>query len=116
MGCPRLCAGDFRDEVNVETPDRQPDGCGGFTNDTWAAHATVPTIFAKIEDKSGQERWTKGRLVTVSYVDFYTYWEADIAETDRLSFGGKTYNIRHIENIDNLDQWMKIRTDEGVVD
>ena len=112
MSCFKICSGDLRTKGILESPDRVPDDCGGFTNG-WN---TVATVRGKYEEKSGSEKNHHGRWAAVAQVKFTIRYRSDIDETWRVIVAGKAYNIRHIRNLEQRNRWLEITFERGVDD
>ena len=108
-----FCAGMFNQSVEQQRPDRQPDGAGGFTNDTWN---TVRTLACRVTTIRGGEPFRQQRLHSQATHMFAMAYLSDIEETDRLVFKGDAYNIRLIENVEEANQYLVIHAERGVVD
>jgi SPP1 family predicted phage head-tail adaptor len=107
----RICINDLKWPVEVQRNTPADDGQGG-TTPAWATHIAV--IWCKMVQKSGDERWARNRLEAQARVVFTTHYGIEITEKDRLSFGGKLYNIRNINNLDFENKWLEITCDTGV--
>lgn len=92
-------------------PTYADDGAGGQTT-TWNAQAT---IFCFVDKKDGREWMQDGsRIRTFSKTMFVTWFGSDVLETDRLTFDGKWWNIRNIENIKMRNKFIRITAEAGV--
>jgi len=108
---------DFRASMLRETVEFQratdtPDDAGGFTQ-VWGAQPTAPTR-AAVKAMSGFERTRSDRVEAESKFKFTTRYFADILESDRILFRGKTYNIRFLNNVEFRDRWLVIDVSGGV--
>lgn len=117
MGCvgKSICAGDLKHLVSVQENPRPSDGYGGYDNDS-SAWAEKFTIWCKVVEKSGDEKFAHHRVETRARVVFTTRYRNDIEETYRLFFEGKGYNIRRVDDLKRQRRWLEITTDVGVVD
>mgnify|MGYP000040090455 CR=1 FL=1 len=106
----KLCAKDFTEYVEVETKTETADGYGGY--DTVWANKTF--LWCKVEDKSGGEPFTNGRLETTTSTEFTTQYRDDITTLDRLILDGITYNITRVVNLDRKSRYLKVYGDSGV--
>lgn len=112
MSCKQICVNDLTVSVQVDTPTETPDGAGGFTT-SWAKKTD---IWCKVEEKSGNEKWTHQQLDTVKpSTHFTTHYRADIFTTDRLLLDGIYYNIRRVDDLKREKKFLLIVADGGVV-
>lgn len=106
-----IVAGELRHPVVVMRATSADDGAGGQTL-TWS---TLSTIFCFVDKKDGQEFVKDGsRIRTFSKMMFVTWFGSDVLETDRLTFDGKWWNIRNIENIKMRNKFIRITAEAGV--
>lgn len=106
-------AGDLRQPVIVQSVVTTADGSGG-QNKVWS---DAVTIFCFVSQKSGSEVYSDGSIGRVRAVDlweFTTWWRTDLAVTQRLSWNGRLWNIRNIENIMNRNKFARITAEAGV--
>jgi SPP1 family predicted phage head-tail adaptor len=107
---PELCARDFSEYVEVETPTESADGFGGYT-DAWANKAY---LWCKVDDTGGSESLTNGRLETDTSAVFVTQFRSDISTLDRLILDGVTFNIRRVENVERKSRYLRLYGESGV--
>jgi SPP1 family predicted phage head-tail adaptor len=101
----------MRHTVVVQRATKTANGSGGFTT-SWA---TLLTLKASVENKSGQERMRADRVEAVRSVLFiWRYSSTQIREGDRVLFRGMTHNIRFIDNIEYANKWLRVTCDQGV--
>lgn len=108
-----LCSGDLRYPVQLQRATRADDGYGGTADPVWSS---LDTIWCKIKEKAGREKFIRDRVESQAHVVFWARYRDDVLETDRLYFNGKAYNIRWINNLNMEDEWLEILTERGVVD
>lgn len=105
-------SGKLRTAVLFERETRTTDGAGGWTR-TWATVADAPTrSYAK--PVSGRERWASERREAVDAVRVVVRYTSAIQTTDRLTVGGKSYNIERIDNVEFANKWLEITAAGGV--
>ena len=107
---PDLCARDFSEYVEVETPTEGADGFGGYST-TWANSAY---IWCMVDDTGGGEPLTNGRIETATSAVFTTQYRDDISTLDRLVLDGVTYNIRRVENVERKSRYLRLYGESGV--
>jgi len=110
--CADYTAGMLRDVVAFERATRTGDGFGGITQ-TWATISGAPTR-AYVKPLSGREVYESQRVEAHASVMIAVRYFSDIRERDRVTIGGREYNIRHIRNVENRNRWLEIRLEEGV--
>jgi SPP1 family predicted phage head-tail adaptor len=113
MKCCDIHAGMLRRPVEFQRTGKQSDGAGGFF-DAWGPIDGAPTR-AKVVAASGSERFASGRVEAISRHRVTVRYAADLTERDAVVFGGKRYNIRFINNVEQRNRWMIIDVDGGVV-
>lgn len=88
---------------------------GGGKSVTWS---TVAPAWARVRNMSGNERRVTehGGQVAEARTEFKIRYRAGITEQMRISYGGKKYNIRHINNLQEANRWLLITCDTGVND
>ena len=106
----KLCARDFTEYVEVQEATRTADGFGGYSK-TWTNKAY---LWCKVEDKSGGEPLTNGRLETTTSTVFTTQYRDDVLTTDRLILDGVTFNITRVVNLDRKSMHLVIYGESGV--
>lgn len=106
-------AGDFRSVVTVQRCTETPDGSGGQST----AWADVATLFCLAVCKREGEEYgdgSTGRIKSVEVISFTTWWQDSFTVKDRVSFEGRLFNIREIENLKRRNKFMKIVAEAGV--
>lgn len=88
-------AGRLDREITIE---RATDarGTSGAVTKTWATLATVP---AEVRPKRGREFFAAGQVAGEVDTVFRIYWRSDITVKDRISYGGRTYDITSLGEI-----------------
>ncbi len=117
MGCckaTKYSARMLRQEISIERLTRTDDGAGGYT-ESWAAVSGAPTR-AMVKAMSGRERWASQRVEATATHMFVVRFSSGLMESDRISFDGKNYNIRFLNNVDYADEWLEITAEMGVAD
>jgi SPP1 family predicted phage head-tail adaptor len=83
---------------------------GGFT-DTWVS---VAILWAKIKNTSGTELLHADQLGATSFSDFTIRYRANINELMKIVYRGTDFQIRHINNMEEADQFLVIKAEKGV--
>ena len=107
---PSLCARDFSEYVEVQTPTEGADGFGGYST-SWA---TKDFIWCMVDDTGGSEPLSNGRLETATSAVFTTQFRDDMSVLDRLILDGVTYNIRRGENVERKSRYVRLYGESGV--
>lgn len=105
-----LCARDFSEYVEVETPTEAADGFGGYVS-TWA---NKTYIWCMVNDTGGGESFVDGRESTNTSAVFVTQYRDDITTKDRLLLDGVTFNVRRVENVDRKSRYLRLYGESGV--
>lgn len=88
----------------VQRYTEQSDGLGGSTY-SWVDHATIEGFMDQL---SGDEVLASEKLGQLSSHIFIIFEVADIKTTDRMVIDGKIYNIKNVDNPNNLDRQLEI--------
>lgn len=89
------------------------DGIGGTTQ-AWANLASVPTVWAKVTPRIGNERMEDGRMNASATATFTVRYRSDITELDRLQWRGESWNIRRVMRKSGASLWLEIDAERGV--
>ena len=111
MKCCELTTGKLRSIIVIEREARVSDNAGGQTI-TWAQHAAMR---AWVKPMSGGERVQAMRLEATVTHRIYTRYKSGLLTSDRISFNGRTFQIRALIDIEERGQWLEILANEGVV-
>jgi SPP1 family predicted phage head-tail adaptor len=102
--------GERRKHVILQSEQPTPDGAGGYTL-SWTNFATV---WADIVPATGEKLFVSGHLeghvthkVTIRYLTGVTI---DM----RILWGGRTFNIRAVTNVEERNHILEILVEEGV--
>lgn len=110
--CAKYSARDLREPVVFQRLERTSDGAGGYT-EAWSQIAGAP-VRGKFKAMSGRERWASDRVEATSTHRIAVRYFSDLKESDRAVIRGRAYNIRFINNVDYLDDWLEIDLQLGV--
>lgn len=111
---PDYSGGEFRFPVVVQRPTYTPDDSGGQVT-VW--NDIIPEMFCAIDNAGGSEPYgdgSTGRIRTQQMFNFTTWWRDDIQQTDRLIYGGLSWNIRQINNLNLRIKFIQIKAEAGV--
>ena len=109
MKCCDITSGQMRHRVTIESLAKTPDGAGGST----LAWSTVATVWAKVTPVSGGERYQSMRVEADVSHTIITRYRSDIAPDDRVSFDGRTMQIKSVINIEERGRYLEIKAVEG---
>lgn len=106
--------GDLNKRIVIESLTQTKDVYGGMV-DSWATFATV---WARVNNLSGNEKRATllGGQVAEARTEFTIRYRAGILPTMRISYDGKKYNIRHVNNEYAGNEWIILTCDTGVND
>ncbi|MCK9569992.1 phage head closure protein [Candidatus Pacearchaeota archaeon] len=79
--------------------------------ETWAE---LDTVWGLVLPVSGGEVVEAGQTVTREKVSIEIYYLSTVTTKHQVVFGDKTYQIDYIENVNNLNRWMKLNCTETV--
>jgi len=71
---------------------------------------TLAEVWAKVEDKRGNEGEDGNQLVATKRVEFLIRYRSDINEQMRIQYNNETYKIEAILNADSRKAFQKIVT------
>lgn len=97
--------------ITLQQPTRAKEGNGG-TSVTWS---DLDTVWAKVRHLSGNEKsaTSKGGEVAVARTEIIIRYQPDITEKSRVAYRGKVFNIRHVNNVREADEWLILTCDTG---
>lgn len=105
-------ARDLRETVAFERKTRTSDGAGGFVSG-WTAVSGAPTR-AKVVAVSGSERFQSDRVEASTRFRIVVRYFSGLLDSDSIVHRGRRYNIRFINNVDFMDDWLELSVDGGV--
>lgn len=103
-------AGSLDQRVTIERVSDTPDGGGGLVRG-WVS---IATVWAGVASRAVGEREVEGRQTAVFVAMFTIRNRSDIRETDRLVWGGETYNIRGIHREGARPRYLRVDAERGV--
>jgi len=102
--------GELDQRVTITRESLAGDGMGGSVLTTSA----VATVWAHVRPKSSRERVHSERLGGESTYLFVLRYRSDIRESDRLVWGGVSYNIRGINTRGGRELYIELDAERGV--
>ena len=99
----------MRDQVTIQSVTTVNDTMGAPV-ETWA---TVATVFASVvpqKYQSGVEALVQalGREAVATTYTVTIYWRSDVVERNRLTWNGKTMDIRRVIDPDGKRTWLEL--------
>jgi len=89
--------------VLVETPTSTRDGYGAVV----PGWSTVCTVWGNVIPVTGTERKQSDTTIASNFYRVTIRYRTDVAATDRVTFDGKTANIRNIIELGRRD-WLEL--------
>lgn len=108
---PAPCARELNRRIVIQANTISKDASGGMV-DSWATFATV---WAKVMNLSGNERrlTEHGGQVAEARTEFTIRYLAGITPKHRIQYGGKVYNIKHVNDFNEQHRFMILTCDTG---
>jgi SPP1 family predicted phage head-tail adaptor len=103
-------AGRLRHTITIQQTT-QTQSTSGAVSDSWGTFATVR---AEIRPLSGREYLESNQVNAEEITRFTIRYLADITTKMRILWGTRTYDIRSIMNISQVDKLMELRVVEDV--
>lgn len=85
--------GPLRERITIQQKSRAADDMGGAAA-TWAAIATTPTVWARVERLTGKETMTQMQVQGSFTHKVWMRYRTDLDLGQRIVWGSKTLNIR----------------------
>lgn len=102
--------GQMRYQVKLQSPTNTTDTGGGIAQ-TWAL---VANLWANIKPISGRETFRQGQIQDSTTHEVYIRYRTDIYTKYRILYGTRSFNIKHIKNMDERKRFMLLSCEEGV--
>ena len=93
--------------TDIQTLGGVPDDFYGQENRDFS---TLATVWAKVEERNGNEKELGNQLVATRFVDFIIRYKSGLDEQMRIVYGGQTYKIQSIIKEDARKSFMRITT------
>ena len=108
--------GDLRHLITIQNSTNTSDDAGGFTQ----AYSDTASVFASITPVKGSEQYSDGSQAMqienpITHEIFIRYRDdITIANSSKIVFGSREFNIRSILNLEEKNRFMKIEAEENV--
>jgi SPP1 family predicted phage head-tail adaptor len=109
-GDPIGLAARLKHRVVIQQRVLSADGAGGST-ESWSS---VATVWAELRARSGSERSFAGKLETRATHALTMRYRSGITSDMRVSYGGRQFNIRRIDNVNEAGVLLELQLEEGV--
>lgn len=109
--CCDLDSGKLRSKISVERETLTKDSVGGQQS-TWTR---IYFAFAWIRPVSGFERVQAQKLEADITHDIFIRFTKDLKPQDRIIYNDRIMQIRAVLNVEERNQWLRIKADEGPV-
>jgi SPP1 family predicted phage head-tail adaptor len=110
MKCCQITPSMLNRKVAIQSLVITPTDTGGFT-ETWVL---VVDAWAKIKNTSGTELIHADQLGATAYSDFTIRYRAGLTESMRVVYRGTNFQVRHINNLEEADEWLVLKAERGV--
>ena len=110
MKCCDITANKLNRKVELYRLEKTATPTGGFTQ-SWVK---VADLWAHIKNMSGTELVRADQLGATSYSDFTIRYRQNIDEMMKFVYRGADYQIRHINNLEEMDRWLVVKAEKGV--
>ena len=102
--------GGLRHQVTLQRRSEVADAGGGVS----LGWTDIAELWAGILPLAGSERVREMRVQPVQNFLIRLRHRGDITPADRLLFGQRVLNIRSVRNVNERNQWLECRCEEGV--
>ena len=116
--CCSITPADLKVPVTIERRVRVPDGQGGW-EESWVADPPN-TIWAKVQNLSGTERWEAQRTESTNIMNLFIRFRGDalgapywLASESRVVIRGRYYNVLAIQDLEMKKKWLRFLIQEG---
>lgn len=99
--------GDFDQRITIQTLSEAADDFGQHIQ----TFSTLANVWARVEEKSGNESELGNQIVARKRVDFVIRYKTGLNERMRVVYRGNTYKIQSIINEDARKAFMRITTE-----
>jgi SPP1 family predicted phage head-tail adaptor len=110
MKCCQIKTSDLNRRIAISNLVTTPTDTGGFT-ESWVL---VTNTWAKIKNTSGTELMHADQLGATAFSDFTIRYRKGLTELMRITYRGTEFQIRHINNIEEADEFMIVKAERGV--
>ncbi|MBY0474214.1 MAG: phage head closure protein [Nitrosomonas sp.] len=107
-------AGQLNRQISIQQRSQTKDAEGGMV-DAWVDVFPAVLLWARVNNLSGNERSStkQGGQVSDARTEFTIYYLAGVTNEMRISYNSKHYNIRHVNNYMDLNEYLIITCDTG---
>lgn len=100
--------------ITIQSLTQGKDSVGGNTK----AWSSVATVWAGVRNLSGNERsaTAHGGQVAAARTEFTLRYRAGIAADMRVSYAGRLYDIKHVNDVNEEHRMLVLTCDTGVND
>jgi len=105
----QISIGELRDRVNIKKPTDSQTSSGSIEK-TWA---TLATVWAKVEEKSGQEAQEAERETAFTKTVFTVRYDSNtsqVKKTWEIEFNSNLYEVTTVLRIGNINRFLQIET------
>lgn len=105
----------LRNRIKIQTKTQTADGLGGWTEE-WSAGDDVWAIW---QPQSGSERVRAMGIEPTLSIKAVIRFRGDAngapyySAADRVTYRGRTYNIRYVYDVDGMQDWLELMLAEG---
>lgn len=100
--------GRLSQRVDIEEYTTSDDGMGGTTT-TWS---TLDTVWADIKPLTGDEKMRLGEYQSDLTHKIKIRYRSDVDSEKRVSYNGRTFNIKYLLNRDEKDAYLEMTATE----
>ena len=96
--------GNLRERVTLLHEETTPDGHGGFETE----YVEIGTVWARVEPVKDGEQFIAGGIQNITDVLVHIRRRDDLDTTSRLTWEGRTFNIKGIRNLDERGRFLAL--------
>jgi SPP1 family predicted phage head-tail adaptor len=100
--------GQLRHRVNVLRNTETGDGRGGSSS----AWANVATVWAEVAPMQGRELFAAQQVNALTSHKITMRYFAGLTAADRIQFGSRSFNIRQVINVEEVNRWHELIAEE----
>lgn len=109
-GIEKLCASEFRHLIVIQQRGTTKDEIGGQVT-TWTTFASP---WAKAVVGKGTQRTFAGKIDNPAFTDFTIRYVSSLLPSMRVLWGSRTYDIKHVQNLEERNLYQVLRCEENV--
>lgn len=109
-GIDKICATEFRHLIVVQQRAVTKDEIGGQT----VAWSTFTSPWAKAKPTGGSQRTFAGKIDNPAGMEFTIRYVAGVTETMRVLWGSRTFDIKNVQNVEERNIYLVLKTEERV--